>query len=54
MAFSRRYPQVELKILELGTHKMMEAMLNGEVETAAVMLPSTMNCLTYTFFRQID
>ncbi|HGN3019400.1 TPA: LysR substrate-binding domain-containing protein, partial [Pseudomonas aeruginosa] len=39
MAFSRRYPQVELKILELGTHKMMEAMLNGEVETAAVMLP---------------
>ncbi|APG49781.1 TPA: LysR family transcriptional regulator [Providencia stuartii] len=39
MAFSRRYPQVELKILELGTHKMIEAMLNGEVETAAVMLP---------------
>lgn len=39
MAFSRRYPQVELKILELGTHKMMEAMLNGEVEAAAVMLP---------------
>lgn len=39
MAFSQRYPQVELKILELGTHKMMEAMLNGEVETAAVMLP---------------
>ncbi|HHO0144884.1 TPA: LysR family transcriptional regulator [Providencia stuartii] len=39
MAFSRRYPQVELKILELGTHKMMEAMLNGEVDTAAVMLP---------------
>ncbi len=39
MAFSQRYPQVELKILELGTRKMREAMLNGEVETAAVMLP---------------
>lgn len=39
MAFSQRYPQVELKILELGTRKMRDAMLNGEVETAAVMLP---------------
>lgn len=39
MAFSQRYPQVELKILELGTRKMHDAMLNGEVETAAVMLP---------------
>lgn len=39
MAFSLRYPQVELKILELGTRKMRDAMLNGEVETAAVMLP---------------
>lgn len=39
MAFSLRYPQVELKILELGTRKMHDAMLNGEVETAAVMLP---------------
>ncbi|MEQ4673211.1 LysR family transcriptional regulator [Providencia vermicola] len=39
MAFSLHYPQVELKILELGTRKMRDAMLNGEVETAAVMLP---------------
>lgn len=39
MAFSLRYPLVELKIRELGTRKMRDAMLNGEVETAAVMLP---------------
>ncbi|MEQ5042353.1 LysR family transcriptional regulator [Providencia manganoxydans] len=39
LAFSQRYPLVELKIIELGTRKMMDAMLNGDVETAAVMLP---------------
>lgn len=39
MVFSQRYPQIELKIIELGSRKMMEAMLKGEVETAAVMLP---------------
>lgn len=39
LAFSQRYPLVELKIIELGTRKMIDAMLNGDVETAAVMLP---------------
>lgn len=39
MVFSQRYPKIELKIHELGTRKMMAALLNGEVETAAVMLP---------------
>ncbi|EMI2314379.1 LysR family transcriptional regulator [Providencia rettgeri] len=39
MKFSQTYPDIELKIHELGTRKMMDALLNGEVETAAVMLP---------------
>lgn len=39
MAFSTRHPQVELKIFELGTEQMSEAMTEGSVETAAVMLP---------------
>lgn len=39
MAFSTRHPQAELKIFELGTEQMSEAMAEGSVETAAVMLP---------------
>lgn len=39
MAFTSRHPQVELKIFELGTKQMAEAMTDGTVETAAVMLP---------------
>lgn len=39
MAFSSRHPQVELKIFELGTKQMLDAMTEGSVETAAVMLP---------------
>lgn len=39
MAFSSRYPQVELKIFELGTKQMADAMREGQVETAAVVLP---------------
>ncbi|UBH63192.1 LysR family transcriptional regulator [Proteus vulgaris] len=39
MAFSSLHPQVELKIFELGTKQMAEAMVEGKVETAAVVLP---------------
>lgn len=39
MAFSALHPQVELKIFELGTNQIEEAMREGKVETAAVMLP---------------
>lgn len=39
MAFSSLHPQVELKIFELGTKQMLDAMTEGSVETAAVMLP---------------
>lgn len=39
MTFSSRYPQVELKIFELGTKQMFDAMIEGRVETAAVVLP---------------
>ncbi|MEQ5184809.1 LysR family transcriptional regulator [Providencia alcalifaciens] len=39
MAFSQKYPQVELQIIELSSNHMMNAMLKGDVETAAVMSP---------------
>ncbi len=39
MAFRSRFPAVELKIIELGSNQMAEALQTGRVETAAVMLP---------------
>jgi len=39
MAFSTRYPLVELKIFELGTEQVLAAMAEGHLETAAVVLP---------------
>jgi DNA-binding transcriptional LysR family regulator len=39
MSFTTRYPNVELKIFELGTEQVLNAMSEGNLETAAVMLP---------------
>lgn len=39
MVFSQKYPQVELQIIELSSNHMMNAMLKGDIETAAVMSP---------------
>lgn len=52
MAFSSLHPQVELKILELGTKQMEEAMIEGIVETAAVMLPFNDNAFELTVFAE--
>lgn len=52
MAFSSSHPQVELKIFELGTKQMEEAMLEGTVETAAVVLPFNDNAFELTIFSE--
>lgn len=39
MEFSQKFPQVELQIIELSSNHMMDAMLRGDVETAAIMSP---------------
>ncbi|OAT22612.1 LysR substrate-binding domain-containing protein [Proteus myxofaciens] len=52
MAFSSQHPQVELKIQELGTKQMEEAMTEGAVETAAVMLPFNNKNFDLTLFAE--
>ncbi|MBG6040536.1 LysR family transcriptional regulator [Proteus mirabilis] len=52
MAFSSRHPNVELKIFELGTKQMEDAMLEGTVETAAVMLPFNDKDFELTIFSE--
>ncbi|OAT47087.1 LysR family regulatory protein [Proteus hauseri ATCC 700826] len=52
MAFSSSHPQVELKIFELGTKQMAEAMREGSVETAAVVLPFNDSAFELTIFSE--
>lgn len=52
MAFSSRHPQVELKIFELGTKQMADAMREGRVETAAVVLPFNEDTFELTPFSE--
>lgn len=52
MAFSSRHPLVELKIFELGTKQMADAMREGRVETAAVVLPFNEDIFELTPFSE--
>ncbi len=52
MAFCSRHPQVELKIFELGTKQMVDAMKEGLVETAAVVLPFNEDIFELTPFSE--
>ncbi|MBI6340093.1 LysR family transcriptional regulator [Proteus sp. PR00224] len=52
MEFSSRHPLVELKIFELGTKQMADAMREGRVETAAVVLPFNEDIFELTPFSE--